>query len=360
MLEIINQDFLLQGIITNYESVIFNRSWSGVGTFEIHINKSKQNVDKLLKNNFIMLNKKQNKIGIIEDIQLDCNNTKKLIISGKQLKGITNRRLTVTDTYDRVAETQAENVFRHYIQNHIIDSYYNNIATPERNIEWIKLAETKNRGIKTVWQSRFEYLDVLFEHISKDTGLGWDIILDLAQKCAFFDVFEGVDRSINQTVNPPVIFSDKKSNLKTSKIVSKTSGSKNVGYSLGKGEQEDRPIILVGDTEASGLERKELLIDLGSIDIAEVEEEGNKKLTDYKEIKSIEGTIYQIPNMEYEKDWDLGDIVTIETEGYSEDKRITAIKEVYERGKTQIEVTFGDKIPGLAEQIKKITNKVVV
>ena len=165
MIEIINKDFLLQGIITNYESVIFSRSWSGVGEFEIHINKNKQNIDKLLKDNLIMLNKKQNKVGIIEDVQLDCNNTKTLIISGKQLKGITNRRLTVTDTYDRVAQTQAENVFRHYVQNHMIDSYYNNIATPKRNITWLELPATQNRGIQTVWQSRFEYLDVLFEHI---------------------------------------------------------------------------------------------------------------------------------------------------------------------------------------------------
>lgn len=190
MLEIINQDFLLQGIITNYESIIFNRSWSSVGEFEIHINKNKQNVEKLLQGNFIMLNKKKNKVGIIENIQIDFNNTKTLIASGKQLKGITNRRLTVTDTYDRVEETEVENIFKHYAQNHIIDSYYNEIATPERNIEWLKLATTQNRGLKTVWQSRFEYLDVLFEHISKDTGIGWDIILDLSQKNAFFDVFE--------------------------------------------------------------------------------------------------------------------------------------------------------------------------
>lgn len=191
-------------------------------------------------------------------------------------------------------------------------------------------------------------------------GLGWDIVLDLAQKCAIFDVYEGTDRSINQTVNPPIIFSDKKRNLSTSQISTQTSGSKNVGYTLGKGELEDRPIILVGNTDASGIDRKELLIDLGSVEIGEVQTEGKKKLDDYKEIKGIEGTIYQIPNMEYEKDWDLGDIVTIETERYSEDKRITEIKEVCERGRTTIEVTFGDKVPGLQEQLKKITNKVVI
>lgn len=146
MLEIINRDFLLQGIITNYESIIFNRSWSGVGEFEIHINKNKKNTDKLLKNSFVMLNKKQNKVGIIEDTDLDCNNTKTLIVKGKQLKVITNRRLTVTDTYDRVDKTEAENVFKHYVQNHMVDSSYNDIATPERNFNWLKIAQTQNRG----------------------------------------------------------------------------------------------------------------------------------------------------------------------------------------------------------------------
>lgn len=139
-----------------------------------------------------------------------------------------------------------------------------------------------------------------------------------------------------------------------------TSGSKNVGYTLGKGELEDRPIVLAGNTDISGIERKELLIDLGSVDIGEVQAEGEKKLADYKEVKGIEGKIYQIPNMQYGKDWDLGDIVTVETEGYSEDKRITQVKEVYERGKTEIEVTFGDKVPGLQEQLKKLTNKAVI
>lgn len=357
MIEIINSEFKLLGIISNYESLIFNRLWHGVGKFELHVNKNKKNVDKLQKDNFIIVNKHENKVGIIEDIQLDCNNTKTLIVSGRQLKGITNRRLTVTDTYDRVAKTQAENVFKHYINNHMIDSYYNEIATPERNISWLELVETQNRGLETVWQSRYEYLDVLMEHISKDTGLGWDIVLDLAQECAFFDVYEGKDRSINQTVNPPVIFSDKKRNLLTSKITDNSSAWKNIGYSLGKGELEERPLVLVKEDEYSGLDRREVLLDMSSIDVADLAEEAKKKLEDYKQIKSIEGTIYQIPNMEYEKDWDLGDIVTIETEGYTEDKRITEIKEIYEKNKQDIEVTFGDKTPGLAEQLQKLTSK---
>ena len=88
MIEIINSKFELLGVISNYESLIFNRAWHGVGDFELHINKEKKNVDKLQKDNFIIINKSKNKVGIIEDVKLDCNNTKTLIVTGKQLKGI--------------------------------------------------------------------------------------------------------------------------------------------------------------------------------------------------------------------------------------------------------------------------------
>ena len=61
--------------------------------------------------------------------------------------------------------------------------------------------------------------------------------------------------------------------------------------------------------------------------------------------------------MEYEKDWNLGDLVTIESDGIYEDKRIIQVKEIYEKNNTIIEVGFGDKIPSLAEKIKKITTR---
>lgn len=120
---------------------------------------------------------------------------------------------------------------------------------------------------------------------------------------------------------------------------------------------EDRPLVVVKKGEYTGLDRREQLIDMSSVETTDLAEEGKKKLEDYKEVKSIEGIVYQIPNMEYEIDWNLGDIVTIETEGYTEDKRITEIREIYERDRREIEVTFGDKIPELAEQLQKITSK---
>ena len=115
------------------------------------------------------------------------------------------------------------------------------------------------------------------------------------------------------------------------------SNYKNVGYVAGKGENEDRLITVLGT--ATGFDRREVLIDLNNIeDVDELKREGQKKLDTYKTIQSIEGKVYQTPNMEWEKDYFLGDLVTLESDGIYEDKRIIQAKEIYERNNITVEL----------------------
>ena len=133
--------------------------------------------------------------------------------------------------------------------------------------------------------------------------------------------------------HPYIVFSEKKKNLLEGKTTDDNSNYKNVGYVAGKGENEDRLITVLGT--AKGFDRREVLIDLNNIaDPDELKTEGQKKLDTYKIIQSIEGKVYQIPNMEWEKDFFLGDLVTLESDGIYEDKRIIQAKEIYERNHT--------------------------
>lgn len=385
-IEIMNPDFELEGIITNFESLIFVRNFYECGSFELTINKSKVNTDKLVKDNFLIVNKNDEKVLIIDKVVDESNqNSKTLKISGPCIKGITKRRIIATNGYDRVTETEAENIQKHYIQKHMVESYYDETRTPERDIPFMKIAQSKNRGIRTVWQARLTNLHDEEKHISEDTGLGWNIILNRNDKCFYFDSVEGADRTINQVSNPTthemlshmtheelqaytheqlrgiiehpyIIFSEKKKNLLNAKVTDDNSNYKNVGYAAGKGESEDRLITVIGNE--TGFNRRETFIDLNNIEEPdELSSEGQKSLAEYKIVQSIEGNIREVPNMEYEKDWNLGDLVTIESDGIYEDKRIIQVKEIYERNNIKIEVGFGDKIPSLAEQIKKMTKR---
>ena len=388
-IEIIDKNFNLLGIISNFESLIFVRNLYEASTFEFTINKSKANTNKLKKDNMLVINKKDNKVLIIEKVvTTTVKNSKTLKVSGICVKGLAKRRIVATNGYDRVAEDYAENIQKHYLKKHMVETYYDDIRTPERDFPNMRIAKSQNRGIKTVWQARLTNLHDEMKHISEDTGLGWEGILNRDDKCIEFDSIEGTDRSINQTATqnthlylsrythselarmtyeamkgnkklPFIIFSEKKKNLIDGKSTDDSSNYKNVGYVAGKGENEDRLITVLGT--ATGFDRREVLIDLNNIeDPLELKQEGQKKLDTYKEIKSIEGKVYQIPNMEYDEDFFLGDIVTLEIDGIYEDKRITQAKEIYERNNISIELGFGDKVPSLAEQIKKMTEKPII
>ena len=388
-IEIINTDFELLGIITNYESLICIWNYYECGTFELTINKNKANTNKLKKDNLIIVNKQDDKILLIDKVVTTTSkNSKTLKVSGTCIKGVTKRRIIATNGYDRVSQTQAENIQKHYITKHLVESYYDEIRTPERDISWIKVAPTQNRGISTVWQARLTNLHDELKHISEDTGLGWKGILDRNQKCIIFDSYEGKNRSIEQDENgntyqsleqnthleleeythdylegerklPYILFSEKKGNLIDAKVTDDDTNYKNVCYAAGKGENENRLITVIGSDE--GFERKEVFVDLNNIEEPdELNSEGQKKLSTYKKIQSVEGKVYQIPNMEYEKDFFLGDIVTIESNGLYENKRIIQATEIYEKNKKPVELGFGDKVPSLAEQIKKIAERPIL
>lgn len=385
-IEIINTNFELLGIITNFESLICVWNYYECGTFELNINKNKANTNKLKKDNMLIVNKRDDKILLIDKVVIDTNkNSKTMKVTGTCIKGITKRRIVATNGYDRVAETQAENIQKHYLKNHLVESYYDKIRTPERDVTWLKIATTQNRGIKTVWQARLTNLHDELKHISEDTGLGWYGYLSRTEKCIYFDSLKGTDRTVNQVEDsntheflktltheqlqaytheqlqgtikhPYIIFSEKKKNLLEGKTTDDNSNYKNVGYVAGKGENEDRLITVLGT--ATGFERREVLIDLNNIDDPdELKTEGQKKLDTYKIIKSIEGKVYQVPNMEWEKDFFLGDVVTLESDGIYEDKRIIQAKEIYERNNKTVELGFGDKVPSLGEEIKRIITR---
>ena len=187
------------GIITNYESLICTWNYFECGTFELTISKNKANTEKLKPDNMIIVNKNDEKILLIEKrVSITENNIKKLKISGSCIKGIAKRRIIATNGYDRVLETQSENIMKHYLKKHLVESYYDTIRTPERDIPWIKIAPTQNRGLKTVWQARLTNLHDEEKHIAEDTGMGWKGILDRDNKCINFDCYEGTDRTINQ------------------------------------------------------------------------------------------------------------------------------------------------------------------
>lgn len=347
-LRILDTSFNLLGEIDDYESLQFTRRFYRSGEFEIHIHLNKQHTDELKKDHVIMIGNMPHKSGIINHREINADTTETLVVKGTTLGGVFNRRITVTDNYDRVRGS-AETVMKHYVQNHIVNGIY-----PDRAMPFFVCAPDQQRGKQTPWQTRYEPLDQVIQEIAEWCDIGWVVTLDIATKKWVFDVLTGNNLTTSQKEKPPVIFSYEFDNIKSQQFIDSDINYKNVGYAAGKGENEDRLIQSVGS--GSGLARREVFLDCSTAeDATELLELGNQKLEEYKQVTTLSGQILDTRSFVYESDWDLGDLVTIQNKswGLTMDSRITEVTEIYEPD-SKIEIGFGNEIPTITKFIRQL------
>lgn len=392
-----NLDLLAE--ISNYESLMFTRSWHGIGDLELQLNRYKKYSNTLQKGNIVVIGNDKHKAYKIlhREILLDENGkvTENWMIKALELKAVTGQRITLPSNHTAYDTKygSAETVLKHYVNKNIV-----NPVDLNRKIEQLMLAEDLDRGINVSWQSRFKNVAEEMQSISLLSNIGWNIKVDYQLRKWIFDVIEGRDLSVNQSDNNPVIFSPQFDNIKNMNFTDSDLNYKNTAYVAGQGEGVDRRVIELGNY--SGLNRHETFID--ARDVAEETEEDtpavrpeadiiadlttrgkqtlaemNKEifleaqiLTPYKlsEMGIEQTLITQFQPIEffynkerlvstfiYEQDWDLGDIVTVQNKdwGITLDARITEVREIYEPNRFELEATFGNSRPTLIDKIKQ-------
>ena len=368
----LNMDIL--GEIDNYESMFFNRSWHGIGAIELRINRYKKYADTLLKNNLILIGNDLNKVFIIKhrEIELDENGkiTENWLVKGYALKSIVAQRITmppVHTAYDNKSGS-AETVMKHYVNTNLV-----NPVDGRRKIPQLVIAPDMQRGSNISYSSRFKNLAEEMSIISLDSGLGWDVTLDIDNKLWVFDVLQGRNLIASQSTLPPVIFSPQFESLKSLQYVQSELNYKNVAIVAGQGEGIERRVIEVGNYSA--INRHEVFID--ARDVAEVDDNeqpipvnqivqaltdrGQQQLNELLQEEYLEGQILTNSPFKYERDYDCGDMTTVQNIdwGITMDARITDIKEIYETGNPMaVEVTFGNNRPTLINKIKQILNNI--
>lgn len=370
-IRIMTRDFNLLGEVDNYESLQLTRSWHGIGVVEMRINRYKQHADKLQRGNIIFPTHKTNKGYIIRhcEIELDENGkiTENWIIRALSLKSWMGQRLIIPpigQAYDSITDN-AESVMLHYVNNNVI-----NPVDPNRVMQDIILSDNLNRGPSIQWQSRYKVLAEELKNIGLQSGLGWNIDIDYENKQYVFKALEGRDLSANQTDLPPVIFSPEFDSLKQMQYVESELEYKNFAIVAGQGEGVERRIVEVGE-QSSGFDRYELFVDARDIEeetdddppqpipVHVIEERlrnrGNQKLAEHQQELFLEGQILTKSPFIYEKDYDLGDIVTVQNKdwGVTMDSRITEIKEIYETNGYRIEAIFGNDRPTFIDKVKQ-------
>lgn len=272
------------------------------------------------------------------------------------------------------------------------------IAKTDTNQALINLMVEKNCGSQAGSRRKFEqfvtlpqeripgtqveYANVAYADLGAEVKgraqagkLGYDILINEREKLYGFYLYKGKELTAKNTEgNTPCIFSRDFDNVDEQEYTDSIENCKNFIYVQGAAEDnETPPVVTVDGAGASGLEleevfceatdiarkyqegEREIVIPLSTY-LAMLRTRGNAELENYGEAVSFVSTISTNSNLKYKTDFDLGDRITCKEVkwGIQIDARITEVLETYQKGKEAIEATFGDSLPTLLEQIKKV------
>ena len=176
--------------------------------------------------------------------------------------------------------------------------------------------------------------------VAKAYGLGFRLLFSENQKFTF-QVYEGTDRSADQTDNNIVYFTDEFQNFIDPEYSFDESDYCNVAYARGS----DGKVACID--RSNGGRKRVCFVDASSITpddkteaayLNELKTQCGWGLFDHIKTKSFTGTAVNIENFAYMQDWDLGDIVTTgdSSIGITMNERVTEVEEVYEKGSVTI------------------------
>ena len=249
-------------------------------------------------------------------------------------------------------------------------------STKRRFPRFIMLAQ------ETIAGSAVEYANEVYAKLGQEVKaraqagkLGYDILVNEREKKYGFYLYKGKDLTAkNSEGNTPCIFSRDFDNVNEQEYTASIENCGNFIYIQGAADDNgSQPVTTVDGEGASGLELTEVFCD--ATDIARKYQSGETEVTiplntylqmlktraaaeleNYGKIINFVSTINTNSNLKFKQDFDLGDRITCkETKwGIQIDARITEVTETYQKGAEEIEATFGDSLPTLVDQIRKV------
>lgn len=345
-----NKDMEFIGEVEEFTSFIFERKWFTYSNFQLVVENF--NKDLFKTGNYIVVNNDPYRSGEINSINI-VNNT--VTIKGFGVGFWLSNRITVPPT------GKSTYYFNNYAEDILCNIVYVNAINAEdskRNFKNLYINSSKGRGEKLAFESRYKVLSNELETISKTSKLGWCIYFDYKNKKFIFETLAGIDKTVNQQDNAPIIFSKRYDNIIEREYMKDISEYKNCAIVAGQGEGSNREIVVVND-DLSGLERKEIFIDARDVENNNnLSDRGKSKLSENIIIESFEANIDPIS---YKLDWDLGDFITILDDeiGVISDTQIVEVREIYEDGVLTIEPTFGEVISQFKDKFKQAINNPV-
>lgn len=370
------------GAIDELASLLWHTKYFDVGTFSLLAPITDNNSKLLVEGNIIVKHDGKQEVtdaagGVWRraaqityiHITKDENGLEQIEAQGYML----SRWLAKRCIYPQIVATASNQ----WLINTIVTNNCGSGASAKRKFQqFIMLAQ------ETIGGTAVEYTNEVYANVGTEVKaraqagkLGYDVLINERTKQYGFYLYKGKDlTATNNEGNTPCIFSRDFDNVNEQEYTASIENGGNFIYVQGAADDDgNQPVTTVDGEGATGLELEEVFCD--ATDIARkyqngeteitipletyllmLKTRGNAELENYGKTINFVSTINTNSNLKFKTDFDLGDRITCkETKwGIQIDARITEVTETYQNGTEQIEATFGDSLPTLVEQIRKV------
>ena len=359
--EVYQPDGTPLGIVERYQSMQWTRRLYEPGEFEMELPATPEHIDLLHDGRLIVRSRTDGDAGIIERVELEREPEGAMMtVSGRMLASVLERRVVLQE---EALHGAAETVMLQLISDNCIN------VDEQRKIPGMSVPVTQGRGeIIDEQKAHGKSLLNVIESIAEEQALGFRIRFPSWE----VEIVRGQDRSAEQTQNPWVILSVDGETLDTVSYSRDSAKSVNVATvymnlsSVKVGDMQLESFTKVVG-EASGLERREVYINASPKDAVVTVEAGDpdkgggtitttdyaagalnvgrQALAKYSAEDVIDGQTSVSDALRLRRDYDLGDIVTVESRewGIRQNARITETVEIYDKEGERAEVAFGNR-----------------
>lgn len=323
---ILDSDFERVAVIDSYSSFIWSDRFDEAGEFELKVpydHLPDVIRECIVHDNYVSIDQ-SDRIMVIEKIEdnTDDNGITEMVVSGRSLESILDRRIYLTKTEFTDAN----------VQDSIYAFLYANIINPaeeKRKINNFVFSESEDERITELTFSDTFDKDDIYEIISsicKDAHIGFKMVLN-EQKEIVFSLYVGNEE-------PTVTFSPYYDNLRNSNYYSSIEDYKNVMY-VSKDNEDEGYFTIIRGNEESGLKRREVHVNeselksnkSGTVPSSYLYTKGERKLeNDYKIKTAFDAEIIPGVMFNYIDDYNTGDhVILVNTHGNSKEVYISEV-----------------------------------
>lgn len=353
------------GLIDDFVELERLIKYDSLGKLDITLDASSEFLELLQIDRILTTTKDLSRGYIIKTRQSLDEHSSKLQIIAPSLNVMLNARLVLGQ---QEFTGSIENVMKSFVLMNAVQP-----VNPNRIIPNLVLSESRGIPIETTEGTVNQPLDEYLYELCKKHDVSFDILLDHENKKFVFDVWQGTDRSVGQSVHNPVIFAKEFDNVLKQDYTESISDLKTTAIVLGEDAQGQPGLMVTVNDEQTGLDRKEILLEgydikrtylddkENEIILADgeyrrlLEEKGKNSLSEYPMIRTLESEVDGQANFIYGVDYFMGDKVSVRNDDLNLilHTRIISVTEKENKQGESLQLNFGSNIPSFIDKVKR-------